>query len=712
MTASVTQMKKTLGNYQPSPPLLELLPDFSEQLPDGVSFTDDTWNIFTWMTRKGNSKVFNLDFSDFRNKELKELTKIFILHRRLTNHIGYNAAYNYVYSIKFLDRIVWKKGTSCIVNGDFYRTEDYIKSTTESPQRLCIFLQAYGEWLNARIGIPISYVSTLPSVYKHGRKGPEQGRRKKLVSTLVIRDMVEANARGDISDKDRFYLSAFVILVATGFRINELATLPKNCLERTDGGYVIRYFAEKVRRLEARFIPQPMVPAVKSAIEHIISITEAGREAVGNLRNNPGLDWSGILADPVAVEYFVGKFAHEWTSHPRNLMINPSGVWLEKEQRTVDILSLIREVGSKSKAAKRLGVTRATVDGLVVAQQNARKGMLPCTIASRGRAVRTDWDTDTRVISCPRFIDHCGIFHIFSKRGTFSYIIDEAQRLQLQGEVYPAPAPQPRLEKKYTRKIRPVVEDKNGKALLQPEEALFIVPRYHFSSARGTKDEDYRLITDKAIGRWFSGEARSRGTGNHEDSCFARFEITDPNTGELAKFTAHDVRHWLDTTYAEGHMDEDTIALIFSRKKGSNHTYDQTSKKTRTENVRQAVRDGKVLGHLSENYQRLAEFSRESAEQYLLASTRMVNIMPHGACTLSWGMEACPNHLSCFAGSSKGIGCCEHLQVDLNDSEQVEEIRRIDREVAATLDFMPETSPQYQHYSGIKQNLDSLLAQS
>lgn len=712
MVQAQNYIATALDSYPASKALQDLLPKFTTKLPKDTLFTDDLWNILEWKTRKGNSKYFYLDFSEFCNKELKTLVKIFLLHRRMTRQFGMNAAYNYVYSIKFLDEAIWRKPVMELVTGDFYRAEKKIIKSSGAPGRLCHFLFAFGEWLNLSIGIPISYAPTVTQPYKHGRKGPEKGRQKKLIHTLVIRDMVEANTREGLSDKDRFFLSAFVIMVATGFRINELATLPKNCLECRDNIYSIHFFPEKVPKLEVRFISQDMVPAVQSAIDHIISCTEPGREAVRNLRKAPGIDWTRVLEDPLAADYFVGLFAHEWTSNPRNLMINPDGVWMEKEKRVIDIISIVEQAGSKSAAARQLGVNRASIDGWVVAQQNARRGVLPCTIASRGRESRTNWDTDTRVISILRFIDHCGICFITEKREPFRHIIDEAQRLQLEGATYPRPNPSPDLEKKYTRTINPVVQSINGKPLLQPEDALFIIPRYSFSESRSTKEEDYRLITDKAISRWFSGEGRSSGTGNHEDSCFVRLVIIDPNTNDFVKFSSHDVRHWLDTTYAEGHMNEDTIALIFSRKKQANHTYDQTSKMKRLENIRQAIRDGKAMGHLSENYHRLAKFSRDDAEQYLLAGTRMVNTMPHGACTLSWGMEACPNHLSCFAGKGQGSGCCEHLQIDVNDEEQIEEIRRIDREIVATLDFMPEESPQYQHFSGIKLNISSLLAQT
>lgn len=708
--SSSAQIINPLEDYHAGPSIVELLPKIYSQVPVGITFEDDMWDILPWENRTGNSRVWNIDFGVFQNKRLKDLAKVFVLYSRLTKNVGGRAAYFYIYVIKYLDQAIWQKDPKKLVNADFFRTESLLKDALDhgTVMRSCHILLNFGQWLNMRIGIPISYIPTMKEVYRHGRKGTEEGREDKLISTIVVRDMVEAALRSDISEKDKFYLSAFVILVATGFRINELATLRKNCLEEIEGSYRIHYFGEKVRRLEVRDIPQDMVPAVKSAIDYIISITEPGRDMVRKLKAEPTLDWFNILEDPKATEYFIGKYAHEWTADPNHRLINPDGAWLNKEQRYVDVISLVEAEGTKSAAALKLGVTRNTLYGMLVAQENSRKGLLPNCIDGRGVATRTSWDTDSRVVSALKFFDYCGISLKGGKIERVRHLLDEAQRVQLAGKISPCPPYDEELETKYRRIVRPVVTDKNGTSRLEPEDALFVLPRYQNSDARGTK-EDYRLITGKSIGRWFSGENRSHGTGNHEDSCFKRLGIVDPKTGETASFTSHDIRHWLDTTYAEGHMPEETIAIIFNRKISSNHVYDQTSKKKRLENIRQAVRDGKSMGHISENYNRLAEYSRDEAEQYLIANTLMVNIMPHGVCTLSWGMNACPNYLSCFTGKTDS-GVCECFQIDLSDKTQLFELQRIERELAATICQMPPSSPQYEHMRLIQCNIEELLA--
>jgi len=68
--------------------------------------------------------------------------------------------------------------------------------------------------------------------------------------------------------------------------------------------------------------------------------------------------------------------------------------------------------------------------------------------------------------------------------------------------------------------------------------------------------------------------------------------------------------------------------------------------------------------------------------------------------------------LSCFAGGGDGIGCCNHLQIDMTDAEQIGEVKRIELEVTLTLDFMPEEAPQYEHFRNIKRNIEGLIAKS
>ncbi len=388
-------------------------------------------------------------------------------------------------------------------------------------------------------------------------------------------------------------------------------------------------------------------------------------------------------------------------------MFNHQGAWLEKEKRYVNVIKMVDDAGSQVKAAKLLGVGRQTISNLLKAQQAALSYELPPTSKSGGKKERTSWDTDSRVVSIMRLEEYSDLALKQQSRKYFAHIIEDARdNYQLKGEVYPCPPHNADLEEKFKRVIHPLITSKDGLPLLQPEEALLITTKYQLTDARGTKLANYQLIDDKALIRWFAGEKRSHGTKNAEDSCFSRLDIIDPKTGEIAKFTSHDIRHWLTTYYLEGGIPSDQVALLFNRAPGQNDTYDQTSSKTRLNNMREAIRDGGAIGHVSDVYHEIAEYSREEAEQYLQACTLQLNLMPHGGCSLNWGMSACTHHNGCFNDQD---GICEHLCIDLTEQETITELTRLKQETNTALSVIPEESPQYLHYENIRRNLSTLI---
>ena len=434
-------------------------------------------------------------------------------------------------------------------------------------------------------------------------------------------------------------------------------------------------------------------------------MTNMGREAVATLRHSPGLDWPRILKDEEAAQYFVAKFCHEWSANSFHNMFNKEGAWWEKGKRYVDVIKLVEQTGSQVKAAKSLGVSRNTIAFLLKAQNKALCNELPPRAKGGGTQARTSWDTDSRVVSILKLEEYTDLSIISRSREYFFHIIKDARdNYQLKGEVYPSPPINEELEERFKRVIYPVVE-KGGTVLLQPEDALFITHKYQLTDSRGIKPNNYSLITDKDLSRWLCGEKRSLGTQKPDGSCFSRLGIIDPKTGEIAKFTSHDIRHWLDTYIQEGGMDNDKVALLFNRDPRSNHVYDQTSSKTRLNNMREAIRDGGAIGHVAETYDAIAEYSREEAEQYLIACTLQLNLMPHGGCSLNWGMKACPHHNSCFNGED---GLCDHLCINPNDQETKVELSLMAREADTALLMIPEESPQYSHYQNIQRNLKDL----
>lgn len=707
MISNSLKIQNFLQEMEADSALIDLIPSLEALLPSGVKFEMDTWNLMPWVTRKGKAKIYNIIFDKIKNDRLKTLIKIYFLEKRLRFYGLPSSWKTELNSLVYLDITIGLIPIDNITNVHFYEAQDLISSNTKdtASPRYAKFLEVFGRWLSMNLGYNISYISTLQSNYKHGRKADDKDRCNKLIDTKIAIDLLDSLHNEDLSEEDEFYLLIFALLINTGLRINEIATLPKDCLIIEGSKIGLRFFPEKVPKLDIRWIFNDSGEFVKDALNRLIEFTNEGRNAVVQDRQNPRFDWSAIFQNEEATQYFVAKFCHEWTSEPRNYMFNKQGAWFEKEKRYIDIIDLVNKAGSVSQASKNYGCSRSTLTSLLQAQQAALKNQLPTTAKSLSKNIRTSWDTDSRVISIMQLENYADLKIIAKFRKYFLHIIKDARdNYQLKGKVYPLPPYNHSFEEKYIRHIHPVIKSRIGKPILEPEDALLVIKTYQFSNYRSTKC-DYTIITDKDIHRWFSGEIRSHGTKNHEDSCFSRLGIIDPKTREIAKFTPHDIRHWLTTYLQEGGMPNDQIALLFNRSPKQNDTYDQTSSKVRLNNMRQAIRDGGAMGHVAETFHLLAEVSRYDAEEYLKACTLQLNLMPHGGCTLNWGISACQNHNACFNGAN---GLCEHLCIDYKNAETRDELDRMMQETDTALGIIPPQSPQFEHYRNIQKNLQQL----
>lgn len=702
------ELEHWLVDQQSSDAFRDLSSELLGLIPDGRPLQSDVWNLILWVTKIGNAKVKNVRFDRIKNDELKCLCKLWVLHARLTGSLNSLAgALQRISAIEALSREIGARPIKTLKTDDFYAAEAWLPA--KSAYRLAGHLQQASDWLSLNFNLRLDYKNQLPNPNSHGRHGSDEGRAEKLLPTAIIRDLIRARHNEDLIAKDRFFLSVLVITVATGFRVGELATLPANCLIKINGKLHLLHHPEK----GGKPIPRPIHPllaeAVEDAVQKILAQTEVARELAKRLRSCPRTDWSRVVADREALRYFTAKWAHDWTANPNHLMINPDGAWYNKGNRFIDAIELYEVAGrNKSLAAKSLGVNRLTFSDLLDAQYAARSGELPRVrnIKDRGQA-RSIWDTDLRVISVTKFEAYVGV-SLASRKELIRDILNEAQALQLKGKTYPAPPHDASLEARFQQQVKALLKDRKGAVVLYQDEALLIVQKYALSERRGTKEGEFSSITDSSIGQWLRGMTRSAGSGNSEDSVFRRLGIMDPRSGEIAKFTTHDIRHWLNTIYQNGGLTEDQIALIFNRRhQKQNATYDQTSSKVRTARLKQAVRNNIAIGQVAESYQRLAAYSRDDAEDYLGAVLRMVNPMPHGVCTLDWSTTPCPHHLSCFSGNEERP--CEHLVVEPSHNATVKELGRIQREADLTIAALQsqgvDESPTMDHFNRVRRNV-------
>lgn len=689
--------------------LINLSARFDDTLPLGVSFTDDKWNIIEWCKRPGNAKQRYINFSIIQNQELKHAIKSYLVEKRLLKKVDGRSMTSMFPSLCVVDEALGARPFNKLTNAVFEEAQELItqKYTKSSPHRNACVLELFGRWLAVNFGLQINYVNTLKSNYYHGRKATDEDRENKLIHPHILIDLLNYNQDETLIERDQFYLPVLTLLLGTGFRIGELATLPVDCLIEERDRLGIRFYPEKKPRLDIRWIPENWQEAIKDAYQRVYKLTDTGRKIASEKRVNPSIDWSDVMQDPAATYYFVSKFCHEWTSKPDHHMLTKGRAWFQARHLYIDINSVVNEAGSKSAASRVLKVSRHTIDYLLDCQERADNGLLPRKVKGRFTEERTDWDTDSRVISMLRLFEHTNISKFSDENSheiAFNLIEDARKNYQLKGKVYPSPEIEDELESRFQRVEKPIIKDDDGNPVLWPEEALLVTPKYSLSNSRGTKLNEYHFVGDDGLSRWLCGEKRSLGTGKPEDSLFSRLNIIDPKTGEIAKFTSHDIRHWLTTYYLEGGMTSEQVALLFNRSEAQNHVYDQTLSTIRLKSLQNSIKEGNAIGHVADTFANIATYSRKEAEEYLEGCTLQMNLMPHGGCSLNWGMDSCQNHNACF-NSPEGI--CQSLCLDLNDLETKKEVLQMHKEAEGALLYIPEASPQYSHYQNIKVNIES-----
>lgn len=712
MTLSLSVFRSPTTSRQED--LLDRLHNFLALLPDGNSFQETSWNIAAWSKRR--PKIFTLDFAKIGNPDLIDLCKLNLLERRHLRQISTSAAQMTLGAFTALGQALQARNWQTLDRGDFIQAEKWLIKTynANTAYRISSELSRVALWLRDVLEKPLSHTPSGHIIRAYGRGSAGDGSEQKLLPNDVISDFLSARLRSNLSKRDSFYLHVLALQVACGFRAHEMATLPVDCLIEDEDSLLIRNFSSKGGRSAPRPISPHLAPMVREAVLALTQMTQDGRKAAKHLAANPERDWGAICQDEDALTYFVSLIAHEWTRDPDKRLINPDGVWVGKQNRVVDVLALMNELGSMVKVGTALGVDRSSVKRFIEEQTSAQKGHL-----NPRRAKRASWDTDPRAFSVQALVKATGTtsFHKSPHKSVLDRIAQDTLAHQLRGDVYPKPPHNAALEQRYQKAIDPVLKDGSGIPVLMPHEALLVVCKNALSETLETQTTDIHVLTTADLNRWLSGELRSRGTGNHEDTAGARLNILDPRTETPAVFTWHDVRHWLNTAYEAGGMSQEQIAMMFNRKTTKqNSVYSHIPKEDRKVGIKALMDTGAVTGPLANAVGLLAEHNREDAEKYLAAMTRTHTPMPHGLCTLNWALETCPHHLSCFSCNTDETGqgkACEHLVVDTTNPDQIQEITRLrdtSQDLIALLKEREiEGSPAYAHHTKILQSTNTLL---
>jgi hypothetical protein len=173
------------------------------------------------------------------------------------------------------------------------------KWSLSTAYKRAVWLGAFAEFLASRlICRPLSYSPQTPRIEdsnRHTIAGQEE-RMALMPSKASLEGLADIYQRHAKEPPDRLRACALAILVVTGFRVNELLTLPEDCeVKEVRGGkqrYGVRYYKEKTRGGEKMFDVRWLTPAgaelACQAIAEIREITRGFRQRARLLEKNPG----------------------------------------------------------------------------------------------------------------------------------------------------------------------------------------------------------------------------------------------------------------------------------------------------------------------------------------------------------------------------------------------------------------------------------------
>jgi hypothetical protein len=172
------------------------------------------------------------------------------------------------------------------------------KWSLSTAYRRAIWLGVFVEFLASRlICRPLSYTPQTPRIEDSARytiAGQEE-RIALMPSKAALEGLADIYQRNAKEPPDRLRACALAVLVVTGFRMNELLTLPEDCeveeVRRGKQRYGLRYYKEKAKGGERMFDVRWLTPTgaelARQAIAEIREITRGVRQQARLLEKSP-----------------------------------------------------------------------------------------------------------------------------------------------------------------------------------------------------------------------------------------------------------------------------------------------------------------------------------------------------------------------------------------------------------------------------------------
>lgn len=211
-------------------------------------------------------------------------------------------------------------------------------------------------------------------------------------------------------------------------------------------------------------------------------------------------------------------------------------------------------------------------------------------------------------------------------------------------------------------------------------ESLFVVHRHFFHDTYNTQPLNVEKVELQPVNDFLGGRWR-RCEASHEDaekrdgkwmrpvvkSAFDRFGLTEPD-GSRIEMTSHSFRHWVTTKVLASGASDPMVARWQNRShSGDLGAYDHRTRKKRVEQLREALKSGRLRGRMADVYFSIKEDLRE---EWLHDHVQHVHVTDLGLCTHDFSLEPCPHHINCVKG-------CKHFVHDTGDEKQREQLKQL-----------------------------------
>ncbi len=269
-------------------------------LPDS-RWEDSSWDATSWCASR--SKAVRWRFVSDRgvpfNAAFGDVVKAALVYQARVNNSSPRSLVNWLVPIRTLYEVVCGGSElspsfswAGLVLRDWQRAEERVTERLSPGTRYMAAgtLQSFAGLLESR-GI-ISQTR-----YKHRQRRPRDlGVRhiedrdaalQKLPPEGALHALADA-AQDPKDEWDRFLFAIVKLLVALGFRVGEVLSLPVDCWRTDEEGrpYLV-YWPEKGGPLSPRWVPSPAVELVRGALETLWALTEKARGRARVLEDDP-----------------------------------------------------------------------------------------------------------------------------------------------------------------------------------------------------------------------------------------------------------------------------------------------------------------------------------------------------------------------------------------------------------------------------------------